>query len=361
MKYPALTICRSKVLSNACKVRELCSKKNIEVWGVTKGLSGDPRLADIYREAGFAGISDSRSLNLKKIRDSGNDLPRQLMRIAMRSELAELPGVADVSLQSEVSTILELDRVCSSLGVFHETLIMVDIGDLREGFWPNDLVYAGEALSNISNVSITGIAANFACASGVLPTMEKLDDLARYSDVLRESLGRNLPNISIGGTSCLKLLEGQTPPSAINQLRICEGVLLGKDTAFMREIPYLDGTALAIHAEIVECKLKPSVPSGELGLQAFGEKPVFLDRGTRKRALLGIGRQDVNIDRLTPMQDGVSIITASSDHMIVDVTDAASLRKDGCQPGDVLSFRPLYPAMLAAATSEYVSVVFEDK
>ncbi|MDR1885308.1 MAG: alanine racemase [Synergistaceae bacterium] len=361
MGFPVMRIDGKKVLDNARRVAELCAGRDIEVWGVTKGLSGDPRLAEIYGRAGFAGISDSRLANLRKIRDSGSELPRQLIRIAMISELPDIPGTADVSLESELSTIRELDAICLHTGARHDVLLAVDVGDLREGFWPSELTRVGGELSRLKHVSITGIATNFACASGVLPSSEKFEDLLIYRDMLQDTLGRELPYISVGGTCCLGLIEEGRVPKGINQLRIGEGVLLGRDTAYQRDIPYLDRTAVVISAEIIECRRKPSAPDGETGCQAFGEKPVFIDRGMRQRALLGIGRQDVDTGRLIPLQDGVHIITASSDHMVTDVTDADSIRAPEAKlrPGNSLDFRPLYPAMLSAATSGYVAVEFE--
>jgi predicted amino acid racemase len=350
-----------KLLGNAKKAVELCAADGIRVWGVTKGLAGDPRLAEVYRAACFSGISDSRLRNLKKIKDAGVALPRQLMRVAMRSELEELAATADVSLQSEVSTIFALDEICARLGVTHEALLMMDIGDLREGFWPDEIPETARKLKELrGGVKLNGVAANFACASGVLPTRKNMEDLVRYRDGFSEILGRELPVISVGGTCCLKIIERHEAPRGINQLRVCEGVLLGYDTAFDRPLPYMSGDAITIAAEIVECRFKPSVPVGETGFQAFGEKPAFVDRGKRKRALLGIGRQDVNIDKISPIEPGVSIVTASSDHLIADVTDAGEDEiPGGLKPGGALSFRPRYPAMLACATSEYVSVVFE--
>ncbi|MDR1509789.1 MAG: alanine/ornithine racemase family PLP-dependent enzyme [Synergistaceae bacterium] len=358
MRYPALIVNREKVLENARTVEKLCRSNGIAVWGVTKGLSGDPRLASIFADAGFKGIADSRLRNLKKIKDSGCGLPLQLMRIAMRSEQEELVGIAGISLQSEVTTIMALDEICVRLGTTHEVLLMVDVGDLREGFWPDELPASAELLRELKGgVRLSGVAANFACASGVLPTSENMTALARYRDTAAGITGMELPTISVGGTCCLDVIERGQAPREVNALRLCEGVMLGMDTAFNRKIPYLSRDALRITAEIVECKLKPSVPVGTVGLQAFGEKPVFSDRGVRKRALLGIGRQDVNIDRIEPIEDGVEIVTASSDHLIIDMTDADC--GVGCEPGDTLSFRPLYPAMLACSTSEYVELVFE--
>ena len=188
-----------------------------------------------------------------------------------------------------------------------------------------------------------------------------MSKLAAFRDILSKAAGAELPVISVGGTCCLKIIEEKGAPKAINQLRLCEGLLLGTDTAFDRDIPYLERGALSITAEIVECRHKPSFPVGEIGLQAFGEKPVFMDRGMRKRALLAIGRQDVNIDKITPLDPNVSIVTASSDHLILDVTDADSPRQpeEWHKTGGVVSFRPQYPAMLACATSEYVELVVE--
>jgi len=360
MKYPALIINSEAVLQNARAVEDICRSHGIEVWGVTKGLSGDPCLAEIYMRAGFVGCADSRLANLSCIKEAGVQAPLQMMRIAMPSELEDLARIADVSLQSEVSTIKALDAICSSLGVTREVLLMIDVGDLREGFWETEIAGAadelGDFLSRSGGVKIRGVATNFACASGVLPTRENMARLVKFRDMASDIMKIDMPVISVGGTCCLKVIEEGLVPKEINALRICEGVLLGADTAFDRDIPWLSREALRIEAEIIECRDKPSLPIGETGFQAFGEKPLFVDRGTRRRAILALGRQDVNIDRITPM-GGVTIEAASSDHLIVDVTDAAG--RERYRPGAIMSFLPRYPAMLACSTSRYVEKIFE--
>ena len=358
MRYPALVINSETVLGNARAVESVCRLHGIDVWGVTKGLSGDPRLAEIYTKAGFAGCADSRIDNLSGIKEAGVRARLQMMRIAMRSELEELARIADVSLQSEVSTIIALDSICSSLGVSHEVLLMIDVGDLREGFWETEIAGATGKLRELSGgVEIRGVATNFACASGVLPTPENMSRLVKVRDLAGGILKIDMPVISVGGTCCLKVIEAGLAPKEINALRICEGILLGTDTASGRDIPWLSCDALRIEAEIIECKDKPSVPVGEIGFKAFGEKPVFTDKGARRRAILAIGRQDVNVDRISPMEEGVTIAGASSDHLIVDVTEASELER--YRPGAVMSFLPRYPAMLACSTSRYVEKIFE--
>ncbi len=94
---------------------------------------------------------------------------------------------------------------------------------------------------------------------------------------------------------------------------------------------------------------KPSVPIGDSGANAFGEHPTFESRGEQIRGICKIGRQDTVADGLTPRDEQIKIIGASSDHLIVDLTRAKPYRV-----GDVLDFTPDYGALLRAYTSPYV-------
>ena len=101
--------------------------------------------------------------------------------------------------------------------------------------------------------------------------------------------------------------------------------------------------------------LEPTKPIGEVGRDAFGNVPYFEDRGERLRGILAIGRQDVNIGGLTPLDEGVIIITASSDHLLVDIEDCPVVHK----VGEILRFRLDYPGMLSSSTSLYVTKIYE--
>jgi len=68
------------------------------------------------------------------------------------------------------------------------------------------------------------------------------------------------------------------------------------------------------------------------------------------RALLNIGREDIDVGSLTPLDPGVTILGASSGYLVADVTEAGT----GAGVGDELAFQPGYGALLAAMTSEYV-------
>ncbi|MBC7331990.1 MAG: hypothetical protein H5T91_06165 [Synergistetes bacterium] len=211
-----------------------------------------------------------------------------------------------------------------------------------------------DSIRSLNYVELLGIGANFGCFGGVLPTPESVSMLINYASLAREYTLSDIPIVSVGGTVALQLLEEEKMPEGVNQIRIGEAILLGRDTSRGRDIPYLRQDGFLLKAEIVELKLKPSLPIGERGLDAFGGSGDFQDKGVRKRAIVALGRQDVVPEGLIPQIDGIEVIGGSSDHTILDVTDCFTPLK----VGDILTFRLSYAAMLLASTSPYVRKVF---
>jgi predicted amino acid racemase len=157
--------------------------------------------------------------------------------------------------------------------------------------------------------------------------------------------------VSGGNSSSLPLVISQEIPAGINQLRIGEALFLGRETAYGTKLPTLHDDIFILHADVIEVKHKPSVPQGIIGKNAFGEDPIFIDRGVRRRAILAIGEQDVSINELVPITEGIEILGASSDHLVIDVTDA----KTQIDVGTVISFKMNYRALLQTMTSVYVT------
>ena len=89
-------------------------------------------------------------------------------------------------------------------------------------------------------------------------------------------------------------------------------------------------------------------------LQKNWTVPVFEDKGIMKRAILACGRQDIVPDQLFPVDDSISIIGGSSDHTIMDMTNA----KKDYRVGDIVRFNMGYSSLLAGFTSEYVKKEF---
>jgi predicted amino acid racemase len=146
------------------------------------------------------------------------------------------------------------------------------------------------------------------------------------------------------------LLVSGSLPKGINHLRLGEAFLLGHDTSRFEVVDGLYGDAFILHAELSEVQIKPSVPVGQRFKNAFGEVISFPERGEMLRGVLNIGRQDAAIEGLTPLDKGVEILGASSDHTIVNLTGA----EQAFTVGDTLRFVPDYGALLRLFTCPYV-------
>ena len=356
MTYPRLIIRRSSFASNAEVLCRRCAASGLSVTGVTKGFCGEPRLVQHMVEAGVLSLADSCLQNIVMLRKAGFALPLYMLRIPMISELDELIQWADGSLISGCETIEALERACASSKRTHEALLMFELGDLREGFWPWELERVAESLKRSPHVIPIGVGTNFGCYGATVPTPQKLLFLGEIGKELARLTGREIKLCSGGSTSSLKLMTEGTLPLCVNNLRVGEGIVLGADVVRNESIPWLRQDVMTAEAEIVEVRVKPSVPIGETSLTAFGERPFFPERGERLHAIAALGRQSAKYDDLTPVDEGVEILGASSDHLILDV-DAMPRAP---RVGSILRFRPGYGAMLRLFTSPYVEKIFEN-
>ena len=68
------------------------------------------------------------------------------------------------------------------------------------------------------------------------------------------------------------------------------------------------------------------------------------------RAIIALGRQDINPEGLFPINQSIEIIGASSDHLILDITKCSPSYK----VGDIIEFTMDYGCILKSMTSPYV-------
>ncbi len=363
MAGPSVSIDLDKTRANARSVTRLCADHGIQVTGVTKVTCGMPQVARAMLEGGVAGIGESRLENIHRLQAGGIVAPITLLRVPPLSGAEEIVASVDMSLNSEISVVQALARAAEKLGRVHEIILMVDIGDLREGFWPDDLLPAAREINEFPGVRIAGIGTNLSCYGGVLPTEKNMRTLVDHARRIEDTLGLSLGIISGGNSSSLPLVASGKMPPEVNQLRIGEAILLGRETIYRKPWPGTVQDAFVVSAEVIELKEKPSVPIGATGQDAFGHKPRFADKGERLRAILNIGREDVDVWGLQPVSPGVTILGASSDHLILDAGEASTSEvKDGNREaqadrvrlGEEIRFLPNYSALLAAMTSGYV-------
>ena len=351
MAGPRITIDLERIERNARTVVERCRASGIGVFGVTKGTCGMPQVARAMLRGGATGIGESRFENIRRLRASGIDAPIMLLRSPPLSLIEEVIKTVDISLNSELAIIRELSRVAERMARVHDIILMVDLGDLREGIWPTDLIPTVEQVMQLPGVRIAGIGTNLTCFGAIIPTEINLGELAKHADKLRQTFGLDLAYVSGGNSSSLPLLLAGRMPKGINHLRIGEAILQGgRDTFHDQPWADLDRDIFRLSGELLEVKVKPSMPIGTMGVDAFGNRPQFEDKGERLRGIVNIGREDVAVEGLIPADTGIEVLGASSDHLILDVTDA----QPAPRVGDTVAFRMSYAALLAAMTSEYV-------
>jgi predicted amino acid racemase/arginase family enzyme len=346
---PYITIDLNKIEHNARTITALCRKYGIEVCGVTKVTCGMPQVAKAMLRGGAACIGESRMKNIHRLKANGVSTEFTLLRIPPLSAAEDIVTSVSMSLNSELSVIQALSEAAFRRGLVHHIMIMVDLGDLREGVWPDDLLPMVRAVVELPGIRIAGLGTNLSCYGGVMPSEKNMNQLVEYAHRIETVFGFKLRYISGGNSSSLNLIASGRMPRAVNHIRIGEGILLGRETVNRAAWPETFQDAFLLKAEIIELKEKPSVPIGETGEDAFGGKPAFIDKGERDRAILNIGREDVVVEGMVPVDPEISILGASSDHLIVDVTDTENVRLGG-----ELAFFMNYGALLAAMTSEYV-------
>jgi len=350
MAGPTVIVDLDKIEANARAVTSLCSEKGISVTGVTKVTCGMPSVARALLRGGVKGIGESRLENVHRLRANGIVDEMMLLRIPPLSETEEIVRSVDTSLNSEISVIRSLSRAAQEHGVVHNVILMIDLGDLREGLWPDDVLPAARETLELPNLKLQGVGTNLTCYGGVIPTEKNIQQLVDWAHRIEDAFGVKIDIISGGNSSSLPLLRAGKMPKEVNHLRIGEALMIGRETVHRSPWPGTSQDAFKLEAEVIELKRKPSVPIGETGQDAFGKTPTFEDKGEILRGILNIGREDVDIDGLTPVDTQQRILGASSDHLLVDVSsDQASI-----QLGGSVDFIMNYSALLAAMTSAYV-------
>lgn len=351
---PRVIVDLSKLDNNIKVLKKMCSKNQInKIAGVTKSFCGNEIIANQFVKSGIDYLADSRIENLKRLQSI--NVPKVLLRLPMLSQVEDVIKYSDISLNSEYITLEKLNQKALELGLTHKVVLMYDLGDLREGIYDKaEFLKLAQSTDKLSNIELIGIGTNLTCYGGVMPSKANLSELCDIAKEIEEIILRPLEIISGGNSSSIHMLSKNEIPSKINNLRLGESIILGVEAAYGSKIEGCYQDAFKLSAELIEIQDKPSIPKGNIGMDAFGNKPSFIDYGIRKRGILAIGKQDFGGYELFPEIDSIKILGASSDHLIVDITDV----KEELKIGSEIKFRLKYGALLSLMTSEYVKKEF---
>jgi predicted amino acid racemase len=345
---PRLEIDLDRLHRNADTLVRRLARQGIAVTAVSKACLGSPEIVGTWLAAGVASIGDARIETLAGLCRGGLPVPTLLIRTPMLSQVEQVVAHATSSCNSEPLLIQALAAAAQRQHRCHGVLLMVELGDRREGLLPRDLeAIAGLTLS-LPSLHLLGIGTNLGCQHGVAPDAANMAELSALADALDGRFGIRLEVVSGGNSATLPWLARGGDPGRINHLRLGEALLLGRDPLTRTALPGLCTDAFSLVAELIEVKRKPSHPGGPCGLTSFmaTPSPPAADRGWRQRGLLALGVQDVDPASLVP-PPGVSIVGASSDHLVVEAERPLRV-------GEELRFQPGYSALLRAMTSPFV-------
>jgi len=350
MNYPSIDIDLQKLKDNFISLNRKCYEKDIKLTVVTKGVAGDEEIIKSFMSAGVESIADSRLDNIKKIRRLNYTGEAILLRIPQKSEIKEAINYIDHSLVSEKESLIYLAKEAEIKNKKIGVIVMVDIGDRREGVMPENLIGFIKKAINLPGIYLEGIGTNLGCYGGVIPDRKNTKKIINLKKEVENKLGIKINRLSGGNTATTNLFGQGLLETEVNNLRIGEAILLANDITNQRQIEYLKQDVFKIKAEIIEIKEKPSLPEGPQGYNFSGKKVKFKDKGIVKRAILAIGSQDIDHNSLIPELKGVEILGSSSDHLLIDLSNC----EKKLSYGDILNFKLGYSALLRAMTSPYV-------
>ena len=343
---PRIEIAVSKIRDNARVLSELYGKKGVSLMGVTKAVLGEPLIAKAMIQGGVKQIADSRIENIQRMKPTGMTCKFVLLRTPY-SKAELVVKYADISLNTEIETLKNLSFFAKEQNKNHQVIIMVELGDLREGILPCDLPQFIRETLSLPHITIVGIGCNLACYGGVKPDQKNMRQLGELAEIIEKEFQIKLEIISGGNSANYEWFESAQDIGRINNLRLGESIFLGCETVNRRTIPGLQTNAFQLIAEVIESKIKPSLPFGEIGQDAFGNIPSFQDRGEQQRAIIALGRQDISMSNLKPNTE-LEMIGSSSDHMIINS------KNRNLNVGDEVKFSLDYSGLLSAMTSPFI-------
>jgi predicted amino acid racemase len=348
MSAPRLEIDLGKIQHNARTLVDRLAKRGISVTGVTKATLGLPEIAHAMLLAGVSDLADSRIENIETMRSANVPSRMSLIRSPMLSQAKRVVTSADVSFNTELEVIRRLSLEAGKMDRTHAVVLMVELGDLREGIMPADLMTAVRETLSLPNIVLKGLGTNLACQSGASPDDTNMGKLSSLAASIESAFEISLEIVSGGNSANLEWVFDGAHTGRINNLRLGESILLGRETLHRNVINGLHTDAITLVAEVIESKVKPTQPSGKLAQTAFGMRPAAKNRGTITQTILAIGIQDIDPRGLQP-PIGIEILGASSDHLIV------TSNADNMALGDEMVFQMDYSALLRAMTSPFVT------
>lgn len=348
-----ITLNARKLQHNFKVLDEVFDKNEIEWAIVAKLLCGNEKFLQVLLNLSDKEICDSRLSNLKTIKKLSPETQTIYIKPPAKRLAKSIVKFADVSFNTELATLEVLSAEAVLQNKMHRVVLMVEMGELREGIMARNLMQFFDEVIALPNIDVVGLGTNLNCLNGILPDERKLIKLNRFKEIIEEHSGKKIPYISGGSSVTIPLIFSDEVPFGINHFRVGETLFFGTNvfTDSLMKGMYQD--VFTLTAEIIEMQEKPTVPSGTAGTNLTGETPVFSEEEKGKfstRAIVDVGLLDIDHKDILPMLPDIEIIGASSDMLILELGE----NSQNFAVGDTINFSMNYMAVLRAMNSDYV-------
>ncbi len=348
-----VTLDIKKLKSNFDYLNTLFKKNGIEWSIVSKMLSGNKLFLTELLKFDMRQICDSRVTNLKVIKSINPRIETIYIKPPAKRSISNIVKYADISMNTEITTIKLLSKEAKKQNKTHKIIIMIELGELREGVLGEDFIAFYESVFKLENIQVVGIGANLSCLYGVLPNHDKLIQLSLYEQLIEAKFNKQIPYVSGGSSVTIPLIFQNLLPKGINHFRVGETLFLGTDVYNNTKFKKMHSDVFCLYSEIIELTEKPVVPMGDFGTNVEGESYQFdqTDIGeTSNRAIIDLGLLDVEVNHLELVDKSLTLAGASSDMIIIDLGE----NKKKYQVGDLIEFKLDYMGILRIINSKYI-------
>jgi predicted amino acid racemase len=349
----SLMLYRNKLKHNYKRLSKLLAKDDRQISIVTKLLCGNKLFIDEVLQLGCKQVCDSRLSNLKTIKKLNPKIETVYIKPPAKNQIKNLVSYADISLNTQLETLKLISREAQKQKKIHKVIIMIEMGDLREGVMKEDLIKFYSKVFKLKGIKVVGLGTNFNCLHGVMPSQDKLIQLSLYSQIIELKFKKKIPLVSAGSTVVLPLVKKKLVPKEVNHFRIGEALFFGADLFENKTMSGFYPSVFDLRAQIIELEKKPYIPDGNLQENPSGQSFEIDDNLYGKssyRAIVDIGLLDVNPDFIFPKNKNYQIVGGSSDMLVVDLKD----NPDQLKMGDLIDFDMKYMGALSLMNSRYV-------
>lgn len=344
MTIPRIEVDLSKIRHNTQTVVRRLKARGIKVTAVTKAVCGHPAIAQAMLDGGAVGLADARLSNVKRLRNAAFTCPVTLIRTPMLSQADQVVQFCEASYNTEIVVIAALAAAATRKNLVHGIILMVEMGDLREGISPENLAAIAQQVVKMPGVALKGIGANFACLSAIVPNAAKMAALSALANETERLCGPFLETVSGGNSANLPWAFEGLSTGRINDLRLGEAILLGVDPVSGDQIGGMYKDAFTLIAEVIETAPNSLPPPVRIVDPALARTGLVSNNDDTTRIILAIGRQDTDVTGLS-MPPGSRLIGATSDHLVIGMNQPTL--KVGAEVSFQMNYKALMHAMAA--------------